>query len=262
MQAYEHFCDPVEMPPADGSQSKKKVTSKVGFEKIQGKRIFVVTDFVKNSKKLVIMSHGFRGNCCGPARQFVTFAQMLNQAGFSTLRFDQPNCGNSQGDYLDVSFAKWVQTTTYFAKKYLKLGYQIALMGQSMGASTSVVAAANKDLTGKISHLLLWVPDPKSDMRVEKNQIYEEDGEKYYGKFWLEARDSDFVSCLEKFSGPIHLVYGEEDRYVAKNLRMNTIKQVGQKNGQVLILSGENHSPWKFDTALMVMKEQLELLLN
>lgn len=219
MQAYVRSCDPVEISPSNKSQ-QIIIESKVYFEQVDQKKIFVATDLVQKSKKMVIFSHGFHGNCLGPARQFVTFAKILNQAGFSTVRFDQPCCGNSQGDYLGVSFADWVQTTIYFAKEYLSKGYQVTLMGQSMGASTSVIAAADSQLRDKIANLLLWVPDPKSDLDVIAEEIYEEDGEKYRGEFWLEARDSDFFGSLKKFKNPIHLVYGEDDRYIDSDLRL------------------------------------------
>lgn len=149
------------------------------FEEIDGKRVFTVTDLVAGSKKLVLMSHGFRGTNCGPARQFVDFATLLNENGISAVRFDQPHSGNSEGDYLQSSFNEWVKSTTYLAKKYLHAGYEVILMGQSMGASTSVIASAQPELTGKISALLLWVPDPKSATQVIPEKVYEEGGQKY-----------------------------------------------------------------------------------
>lgn len=95
---------------------------KVFFEKINNKNVFcVLSESDNNNKQIVIMSHGFRGSSIGPARTFVDFSRILNKEGISTLRFDQPNCGNSEGDFLDSSFNEWVNTTTYFAKKYLDL---------------------------------------------------------------------------------------------------------------------------------------------
>lgn len=258
MQTYDHFCDPEQT--SSPRSAKQLVTTKVCFEKVNGKRIFVTTDFVQDSKRLVIFSHGFRGNSCGPARQFVTFARLLNLAGFSTLRFDQPCCGNSEGNFLDVSFLEWVATTQHFAQKYLKQNFEVTLMGQSMGASTSVIVSAQPSLKNKISNLLLWVPDPKSDLEVKADKIYEEDGEKYYGRFWLEMMDCDFFACLGKFKNPIHLVYGDEDRYISSALRLDTIKAVANKGGKVLILADEDHSPWKYKNALTVMKEEIELI--
>ena len=102
----------------------------VGFETINGKKVFnLVTEPDIPQQKIVVMSHGFLGTSIGPARTFVDFEQLLLEAGFSVLRFDQPGGGNSEGDYIDSSFTTWVDTTTYFAKKYLELGYRVTLLG-------------------------------------------------------------------------------------------------------------------------------------
>src|SRR3990167_4618780 len=133
-----------------------------GFKKVNSKRIFnVLTEPDNPTKKIIIMSHGFRGSSIGPARSFVNFENVLIKSGYSVLRFDQPGCGNSEGDFLDSSFNDWVETIVYFVKKYLNYGYQVFLLGQSMGAIASVIAVSNKEIRGKINCLLLWVPDPK-----------------------------------------------------------------------------------------------------
>jgi pimeloyl-ACP methyl ester carboxylesterase len=233
---------------------------KIFFETINGKNVFVVTDLVADSKQLVLMSHGFRGTSCGPARQFVDFATLLNRNGISCVRFDQPHSGNSQGSYVDSSFDEWVQTTTYLAKKYLEQGYQVTLMGQSMGASTSVAASAQPDLRDKIPALVLWVPDPKTTITVKPEKIYEENGEKYYGKFWQEAKASNFFNCFEQFQAKIHLVYGEKDRYIKPELQQQVIDLANKKGALVDILPGEDHSPWQYDTAQLIMKKHIQLL--
>ncbi len=240
---------------SDINQSRK-----VFFEKINGKKVFTVTDLVIETNKLVLMSHGFRGSSLGPARQFIDFTTLLNQNGISAVRFDQPHSGNSAGDYLNSSFNEWVKTTTYFAKKYLEAGYQVTLMGQSMGASTSVIASAQPELKDKIQALLLWVPDPKSTTTVNPDTIYEEGGQKYYGRFWQEARDSNFFSCFKQFQGKIHLVYGEKDRYIKPELRQQVINLAKQKKARVNILAGEDHSPWHYENARKIMKNHINLL--
>ena len=93
---------------------------KVYFEQVNGKQIFCDFSEPENpQKKIVIMSHGFRGSSTGPARTFVDFQRILNKEGFSVLRFDQPNSGNSEDDYLETSYNEWVDTITYFAKNTL-----------------------------------------------------------------------------------------------------------------------------------------------
>ncbi len=231
------------------------------FERIAGKNIFCyLSEPDKSQRKIVIMSHGFRGTSTGPARTFVDFAHLLVAHGISVLRFDQPNSGNSDGKYIDSSFNEWVNTTTYHAKKYIDKGYQIALLGQSMGATTTVIASAKEEVQGKIACLLLWVPDPKTTFDNQVDVVYEEGGEKYKGTFWQEAKQAKFFNCLEKYSRGIHLVYGEHDRYIPQELREQVIEKVAEKKQPVMILPNQDHSPWEYDISEQVYLDQLKKL--
>lgn len=242
------------------STASTLISKTVSFTVVHGKKIFVVEELVPNSKKMVIFSHGFRGSSLGPARQFVDFSSLLNQQGISTLRFDQPCSGNSEGDFLDSSFSDWVRTTGHLAAQYLQQGYQVALLGQSMGATTSVAASALPQLSGNIAALLLWVPDPKSSVSVQPNEIFEEEGQKYRGVFWNEAREQNFFDCLSTFTGKVHLVYGEEDRYISQDLRERVIAAVRNRSGEVMLLPNEDHSRWRYETARRVMEEEMRIL--
>jgi calcineurin-like phosphoesterase family protein len=128
-----------------------------------------------------------------------------------------------------------------------------------MGATASVIA--NSDIRTKniISCLLLWVPDPKSTVNIDFNTIYEEEGQKYKGAFWKEAKDAQFFDCLNNFKGKIHLVYGEHDKYIAPALRQQVIDAVNTK-GSVLILKDQDHSKWSYDSAQEVYKQELSFL--
>jgi len=65
---------------------------------------------------------------------------------------------------------------------------------------------------------------------------------------------------MEKYNGGIHLVYGENDRYISKELREKTIEQVKAKGQPYMILPGQDHSPWEFDVAQQVYKEEIQFL--
>jgi uncharacterized protein len=233
----------------------------VGYERINSKKIFYSLKKPRIKKKIiVIMSHGFRGSSLGPARTFVDFETLLIKNGYAVLRFDQPNCGNSEGKYINVSFKEWVKTTVYFANKYVEKNYRVILLGQSMGATVSVIASNNIQLRDKIQCLLLWVPDPKLKFAGKSDVIAEEAGQKYQQKFWIEAKQLNFFKCLEDYTGAIHLVYGENDRYVSKEMRQKVIKEVRKKRQPIMILKGQDHSPWNFDIAQEVYREELRFL--
>lgn len=240
------------------------MVDEVFFENVNGKRIFCCLSGPSpasvSRKSLVIMSHGFTGSSTGPGRAFVDFARLLVGEGFSALRFDQPNSGNSEGDYIDSSFREWVETIAYLGKKYLEQGYQLALLGQSMGATAATIATTHPYLKDRVECLLLWVPDPKADFSGDQEAVFEEGGQKYRGSFWKEARESDFFGCLERYTGGIHLVYGEHDRYVSAELREQVTSKVEQKGQGVTTLKGQDHSPWDYAIAQDVYRMQIAKL--
>lgn len=235
---------------------------KVFFEKINDRNIFcILNDASKDKKQIVIFSHGFRSSTIGPARTFVDFSRILNKVGISTLRFDQPNCGNSEGDFLDSSFDEWVDTTTYFAKKYLDLGYKVSLLGQSMGGATTIAVTARIDVKNKIPCIILWSPGVNDvDFKGGFDEIFEEGGQIYKGKFWIEAQKNEIFKSLNEYKGKIHLVYGESDRFISQELRNKTIQIVKDKRQPFMILKGQDHSSWEFEESQVVFKEELKLI--
>lgn len=233
----------------------------ISFENINNKKIFQI--FTKpdvSQKKIVIMSHGFRGSSIGPARTFVNFEKLLLNKGFSVLRFDQPNSGNSEGDFVESSFKDWVDTTTYFAKKYIEKEYKVCLLGQSMGATVTMAVTSRNEIKNKIPCIILWAPDPESTFDNDPDKINEEEGQKYKESFWKEAHKTNFFKNLKEYAGGIHLVYGENDKYVSKDLRDETVKHIQEKNQPTMILKGQGHNPWEYDIYNEVYNEELKFL--
>lgn len=238
-----------------------KNKTKVFFKKINNKNIFChFTEPSNSNNKVIIMCHGFRGSSLGPARTFVNFEKKLIDKGYSVLRFDQPNCGNSEGDFLNSSFKEWVNTIIYLVKKFINKNYKVCLLGQSMGATAALLAATDKSLENKITTLILWVPDPKSYVKVKPNKIYEENGEIYKGSFWIEAKEMNFLKKLTMYKGKIHLVYGETDCFVNKKDINNVIKIIKKRKDNFMILKGEDHSKWSYAATEKVFKEELNFL--
>ena len=233
---------------------------RVFFQRIRNHRIFChFSEPPRPTARLIVMCHGFKGCSTGPARGFVNFSRILVQHGYSVLRFDQPNCGNSDGPFLDVSFNEWVETIIELTEKYSVRGYRITLLGESMGASAAIVAANNDRIRGKVSALLLWSPDPVTSSSADPAAIYEERGQKFRGRFWRQAKEANILPCLRTFEGGIHLVHGGFDKVVGRDMS-KLVEVVRGKGGTVLTLDNEGHSNWCEDTALMVYRQETEKL--
>ena len=65
---------------------------------------------------------------------------------------------------------------------------------------------------------------------------------------------------MKDYQGGIHLVYGENDRYISKKLRNQVIEDVKAKNQPYMVLPGQDHSPWDFDIVQKVYEEELAFL--
>ena len=48
--------------------------------------------------------------------------------------------------------------------------------------------------------------------------------------------------------------------YISKELRDEAIKRVQEKGQPVMVLEGQNHSPWKYDICNEVYNEELKFL--
>ncbi len=206
----------------------------------------------------------------GPARAFVDLEARLIEDGISCLRFDQPGSGNSEGDFRDSSFIVWIDTIAELAKRYLHAGHQVALLGQSMGASASMIATTREQLRGRIPAIILWVPDPKEDLRHpeqrdttitdEVSGFVDEGGQRVRADFWREASKAGFFSAMRDYTGKIHLVYGEDDIFVRPELREDVIARVKARGQNVTVLAGQGHSRWDYDVAQGVYESEADFL--
>lgn len=98
--------------------------------------------------RVVVLAHGYRGNRVADKPSLPT-AKYLTERGFSVLMFDFRNSGLSDGDLTTVGLNE--KTDLLAAVEYAKSqGYGesgIGVLGFSMGAATSLMAAADtKDI--------------------------------------------------------------------------------------------------------------------
>jgi len=110
--------------------------------------------------RVVVLAHGYRGNRVADKPSLPT-AKYLTERGFSVLMFDFRNSGLSDGDLTTVGLNE--KTDLLAAIDYVKSqgygGSGIGVLGFSMGAATSLMAAADtKDIKA------LAVDSPFSDL--------------------------------------------------------------------------------------------------
>ena len=239
------------------------MNEKIFYKLVDNKKIACLfTQSDVNSTKVVIMAHGFRDSMVDASRRFVLLSRELAAKGICSLRFDQYGTGNSAGDFYDSSFNDWINTIQNFVKEYLEKGFQIGLFGNSMGATAVMNAVGNENIREKIDSIALWVPDPKLDKHPLDSEYMEEGGQRVQIYFWKEAYSHDFIANMNTYEKPLFILYGEKDKYISQSAREAVIKKINSKKQSVVILKGEDHSEWSFNSNGKAVNDTVDFFQN
>jgi len=165
----------------------------IKFIEVNKKKIASVMNDA-GSKDVVIFCHGFRSTKIGPNRFFVKVARELEKQNISSLRFDQYGSGDSEGDFIDSRFDDWVKAIEEIVNDYISKGYNVSLLGQSMGGSAVLVAAFH--LGNKLQSVIAWVPDPSMDILKINGEYMEEGGQRVGWDFWKQAHQANIADCF------------------------------------------------------------------
>jgi alpha-beta hydrolase superfamily lysophospholipase len=209
--------------------------------------------------KLVVFCHGFHGQKSGDSRRFVIAARTLAEHGISSLRFDQYGCGDSEGDFKDVSFDDWVATTREIVGQYVSGGTRVALFGQSMGACTALCVAA--DLPG-ITAVVAWVPGASVEPFVPSpGGFSEEAGQIVPDRYWREAHDAVIADRYARVAAPAYLVFGTADLYVTEADRRALIERA-QPHHRIDVFEGYAHSAWTYAQSTEILGRSCGFLVD
>ena len=192
-----------------------KIEQPMTFES-QGSQIVGIHHKV-NSRKIVIMCHGFTGNKSEDKRLYVEAARDFASRGFNALRFDFYGSGDSEGDFQDTLISHdiknledaiaWAQQSAY---------ERIAVLGLSLGAATAILAIPGQP----VDALITWSAVP--DMRL----LYEHHAEEFISndkdiieyngfllkrEFFQQAIEYDIQDSLAHITVPKFIVQGTAD---------------------------------------------------
>ncbi len=212
-----------------------------------------------NSKKIVIMCHGFQGTKIGPHRNYVRLARTLCSKGINVIRFDQYCSGDSEGDFKDSRFNDWVETTRKIVQDYLDDDYEISLVGFSMGASTTIVVSSL--LQNKLSSFVAWVPDPENESLASNSIFDEEEGQIISMEFWKESHEIGILKHLKENKNPGLILQAETDMYVSSEAN-EEIRKNSPNNVSVEMMPNHSHSDWTYQQSNEILAKTVRFIIQ
>lgn len=175
-------------------------------------------------KPAVVICHGFISSKVGQHRVFVSLARQLCQDGFIVLRFDYSGCGESSGEYRDVTITQQIEETKKiidFVAEHPNVDTaNITLLGHSMGGAIAASVAA---IDTRIQQLILLSPvaEPLHDIlgilgqeryqRCLQEGIVNYEGFEIGKDFFSSLSQVNPLAGIHQFKGNVLLVHGSED---------------------------------------------------
>lgn len=211
----------------------------------------------KVKKPGVVLFHGFTGNKIEPHRLFVKIGRRLASSGINVLRFDFYGSGDSEGEFIEMTFSGEVEdalTAVDFLKQQTYIDpSRIGILGLSMGGAIASYVAGRRDDV-KSTVLLSAVADLSPLAERVKTQYPEEklksDGFVDYSGWQLSLRfieelpdihPADKIRC---FNGPVLIVHGSNDEVVpvdAAYVYYNALKERTAET-KLLIIENADHT--------------------
>lgn len=169
-----------------------------------------------------VLCHGFGGNRAEFGYTFVRLAERLVDRGIAAYRFDFAGCGDSDGDFADLTVsdqvAQVVAILDALAAHPAVDAERLSLMGMSLGGLTAQLAAARRP----VRSLALWAPAAGAVAMDEaaarrRADAIDEHGYDDFGGLPVHRRFVDDAKGIDPFAdaaahaGPVLLAVGTND---------------------------------------------------
>ncbi len=188
-----------------------KITSEYGYH-LAGKWLLH-----QNSKKSVIIVHGFTGNMATSIR----YVDLFFSKGYNILMYDHRCHGYSGGENCTMGYLEKhdLKTCITWVEERVGEGTFIGLHGESMGAATSIMTAAmDKRVSFVISDCSYANFYDEAKFRLKETYKLSEIPFLYVVDFWNKIRfkhsykDISPIDDLSKVTVPILFLHGDKDR--------------------------------------------------
>ena len=200
---------------------------------------------------LVIVIHGFTGHM--EERHIIAVSKIMNEIGFATLRVDMYGHGNSDGQFANHTLYKWLTNalTVIDYARSLDFVTDLYLCGHSQGGMTVMLAGAMKHdvIKGLIPLSPAWMIPEAARNGTLLGQNFDPDhipdvlpawGDRgLNGNYVRVAQTIHVEDEIERYSGPVLIIHGDEDEVVPYFYGEKATKLY--KNAKLITIKGDDH---------------------
>jgi dipeptidyl aminopeptidase/acylaminoacyl peptidase len=211
----------------------------------------------------IMMLHGFTGNKQETKRLFVQAARSLASAGIATLRFDFRGCGDSAGEFHEMTVSSMCADArtalAWLANRPEIDPTRIGILGMSLGG---MIAALLQHEHAAIKTAVLWCPvtnprdliarraTPESQVQMNATGIADQGGWAVGHRFVTEMMAAEPVATLCHAAFPILILHGDADQMVPVEHSIAAVETLRRNGRNVTFktMAGADHAysglPW------------------
>lgn len=213
-----------------------------------------------------LIFHGFTGQKTGTKFSYVQLARMLEAKGIATFRFDFLGSGESDGNFVDMTFQDELSCARIILEETLKMENctGIYVLGHSMGGA--VASELAKLYPQNIQKMVLWapafnLPDALHYLtgQVERAKTYDHNGYEICDEFVEDILNRDFYKDLDIYQNELLIIHGTEDTTVPYSICQRYIQEFHAKT-EFVAIEGGNHNFDKLTDIKRVLKLSLDFL--
>jgi alpha-beta hydrolase superfamily lysophospholipase len=211
-----------------------------------------------------LIFHGFTGQKTGTKFSYVQLSRMLEAKGIASFRFDFLGSGESDGNFVDMTFQDELSCARVILEECLKMENctEIYVLGHSMGGA--VASELAKIYPDVIKKMVLWapafnLPDALHYLtgQVERTKTYDHNGYEISDEFVEDILKRDFYQKLDTYQNDLLVIHGTKDTTVPYEISKKYMKLFHEGTKFISIEDG-NHNFDKLSDIKQVLKLTLE----
>ena len=226
----------------------------------------------------VLLLHGFGGTKSEAHRMFVKLSRALASHGLGSLRFDYRGCGDSAGNFEDLTIRSQVldagEALKYLVHHKRVNARRLALVGLSLGGAIAAHVVAHEPT--RFKSLTLWAPvadggdildefsTPAAVASLVQTGITEHWGNLVGVEFIRQFAEMKPVREVAKSKSPVLIIHGADDQTVpvAHADLYERALQTGKRPVKKVIIAGADHTFSKLVWEQRLISETVEWVLG